>query len=121
MVLLSDALIDADLDLMFADLGQEVTYRRRMATVFVPKSGTHVEAWEETELTAIPRIVSAAEVAHAAGVLRVGDQAFLIRTAELAERPSLSGQVMWGAETYQLVAWDCRVQGRLYRIVGRRG
>ncbi len=102
-------------------LARPITYRRYTGRTFTPSTGLWTPSYDLASLTAIRSILSAAEVAAAAGVYKTGDVRYLIAAATLAAAPDDDDQILTAeGDLFDLVRWDTDPVGAFYRLVMRQ-
>jgi hypothetical protein len=117
---ISSDLLAADLGRIFGDWAEEVTYRQ-VASTFDAQTQTRSETLTDTTVQAVVRTVTARQVRQSAGMLHAGDVQFLVRDAELPERPPRrTSRVVHGSDVYQIVGYQRSVDGLAWQIEGRR-
>jgi hypothetical protein len=116
------AQIRQDVRDLFADsqIAVPITYRSFQSSTFTPGTGAYTKTFTDTALTAVRNMVPEREVAAGQGLFQAGDLRFIIARALLPTSPAKEDELVDGASTYNVVAWDTDPVGALWRVVARK-
>ena len=115
----NDLLAD-DLERIFQDWQEPVTYRR-VSSTYDPQTQTRSETLTDTVVQGVVRTVTSRPVPRTASAALAGDVLVLIRDAEIPERPPRrSSRLVHNSNVYEIVGYQHSTDGFAWQIQTRR-
>ena len=112
--------VAADLDVMFADLGQAATFKHGGDHSVDVATQVETPDYADESVTVITRLVSEREIGASGGRYVQGDRRFLIRAAELTlGNPAADSRIVLGSDTWYVFNWSLGSLRALWRAVAR--